>query len=136
VRTDAAVRTFPTFIRWTLIIAAVSLGAGYAIGPEVWYSSPSFTVLKGIGWFPVPAWGLLFMVCGFLMGFTKLAGYALGVITWGTWWLALVIAAFEGHLAGWGGCIYPGFMVAICGYEVFRWGQRNLIKIRANSANR
>jgi hypothetical protein len=136
VKTDAALRTFPPFIRWALVATALTVGAGYAIGPPSLYSSTSFDILKGITWFPIPAWGIAFMACGFLMSTTKLIGYALGVMTWGTWGLGLALAGFEGKLAGWGGPIYSLFIVAICGYEVFRWGQRHLIEIRDSNSSR
>lgn len=128
---DAAQRTFPPFIRWTLITNALIIGAGYAFGPEVWYSSTSFDVLKGIPWFPIPAWGFSFMFAGMLMMGTKLVGYALSLVLWSTWGLGLMVTAVDGHLQGWGAAVWPFFGAAVCAYEVNRWGQRRLTRRQA-----
>lgn len=133
---DAVVRTFPPFIRWALITTAITIGAGYAFGPVSFYSATSFDILKSISWFPISAWGFTFMFAGMLMASTRLVGYAIGVLAWGTWGFGLMVAAFNGLLTGWGGVVYPMFMVAICGYEVYRWGQRHLIQIRQQAEGR
>jgi hypothetical protein len=128
---QAAQRTFPPFVRWALIVTAVVIGAGYALGPDSWHSSSSFDVLKSISWFPIRAWGFCFMFAGVLMSATKLAGYALAVVLWSTWGMGLLITAFDGNLQAWGGAIWPFFFAAVCGYEVYRWGQYELVRLRA-----
>lgn len=125
------VRDVPVFVRGSLIITAMMIGAGYAFGPDSLYSSTSFDVLKSVSWFPIKAWGICFLFAGVLMGTTNLVGYAFTVMLWGTWGMGLLLAAFEGKLAGWGGAIYPFFFAAIAGYEVYRWGQKHLMQVRA-----
>jgi hypothetical protein len=133
---DAVVRTFPPFIRWSLISTTVVVGAGYAFGPPSFSSATSFDALKSIPWLPFPFWGFAFMFCGIMMASTRLVGYGLGVMIWGVWGSALLLAALDGKLSGWGGLIHPFFMVAICGYEVFRWGQLRLARARARQRDR
>lgn len=126
----AADRDAPPFIRWTLITFAIALGCVYAFGPDVWSSSRSLTVLKSISWFPIRAWGFVFIFAGMLMLVTKLWGHALAMIVWGTWWMGLVATAFTGDLTGGGGLVWPLLFLAINGYEVYRWGQKRMLKVR------
>jgi hypothetical protein len=127
---DVATRDVPRFIRWSMITTAAGLGAGYAFGPAAWSSSPSFVLLKSISWFPIQAWGFSFLCAAILMAATRLAGYALAVVLWSTWGLCLWATALNGQLAGAGGLVWPFFFVAIAGYEVYRWGQKQLVRAR------
>lgn len=124
-------RDVPVFVRMALITTALLLGGGYAFGPDSLSSSPSFDVLKSVPWFPIRAWGLCFLFAGVLMGATKLVGYAFAVVLWGTWGMGQVLALSDGKLVSWGLAVYPFFYVAIAGYEVYRWGQKHLMQVRA-----
>ena len=128
---QAARRTFPPFIRVSLIVTAIILGAGYALGPDSWHSSSDFVVLESISWFPIRAWGFCFMFAGLLMTVTRLWGYGLAVVLWTTWGLGLLVTALTDQLSGWGSAVWPFFFAAVCGYEVYRWGQHERVRLRA-----
>lgn len=126
--TDVTVRNIPPFIRWVMITTALAIGAGYLFGPDSLSSNTSFTYAKSL--MPIEFWGALFMIAGILMIITRLVGHGLGVIFWGTWSFALMVAYADGLGTSWGGLMYPIGFAATNGYEVFRWGQKRALRFR------
>lgn len=127
--TDVAVRNVPPFIRWTMIVTAIALGAGYLFGPDQFSSAPGLVYAKSL--MPIQAWGAVFMLAGMLMIPTRLTGHSLAVVAWGTWGASIWVAYFHGLGTAWGGFVWPVTFVAFNGYEVFRWGQKRVERLRA-----
>lgn len=127
---QAASRDVPRFVKWAMIICALAIGAGYAFGPQSWYSASTFDVLRSVTWFPISAWGWVFMTAGFLMISTRMFGHALAMVAWSTWGMGVLAATLDGHITTWGSAVWPFFFVAMNAYEVFRWGQKQLGMVR------
>ncbi len=118
----------PRLIKIFSVILAVSLGAGYAFGPDAFSSTPLFTYAKEL--FPIQVWGILFMTCGVILAITKFFGYALSAIMWGLWGIYLVIAALDGHLQSWGAVLWPFYFAAVNFMHVALWGQERRRQMR------
>lgn len=88
--------------RIILGVHALAVGLGYALGPPLWYSGGTFSVIRSLG-LPVPAWGAVIMFAGvLLLARRHTAGHAIALIAFLFWGLALAATAFTGQLTGLG----------------------------------
>lgn len=101
----------PKALRWIYFITAVGMvatGVGFLVGPDSWQSSPGYVVTRKI--MPIDVWACLFV----LVGVDKVVAYIVRSRAWlragaamgGTlclgWGMALVGAAVQQALNGWG----------------------------------
>jgi hypothetical protein len=130
--TDVAVRNVPPFIKWMMVVTALTIGIGYLVSPDSASNAPVLTYAQTL--FPVQVWGALFMTSGILIVSTRLIGHGLAIVLWGTWGASIWIAYAAGLGTAWDDVVWPMTFVALNGYEVFRWGQKQLADFRRRSA--
>lgn len=89
----------------------VVMGAGFLCGPDVWRSSPSYTIIRAYFPWGVRGWGLVFLLLGVAQHVTllrhdfdrqRILAIAGGGIVM-AWVASFVVAMFFGNLTGWSG---------------------------------
>lgn len=127
-------RPLPAFIRWVRVITAVVFGIGYIFGSGYFASSPAFYYVKQLP-LPLPAWGLLFILCALVTLRTKVLGYFLTSLVWFTWSLLIFEAMINGYIALWGAWVWPMHMAFVNMYELTVWGRSKAVLMRQHGAS-
>lgn len=119
-------------VRYFLIIHALALGLGYALGPARWYSGGTFAVVRDLG-VPISLWGGAFITVGILLLVGQHTwGHIIGLISFTFWGLALATTLYTGQLSGWGSPVH-NLLLAVPLHALGLW-RRSKSRVDARSA--